>query len=237
MAFASVSDPLRRHYDDYYDGTSEWRRLGALDKAANLVRLCGANPHESVLEIGAGEGALLARLAELRFGSELHGLDVSRSGVEAARARDIPGLASCAVFDGDTVPFEDDRFDLAILCHVLEHAEHPRRLLAEAARVARRVFVEIPLEDTWRLPRDYAPDAVGHINFYTAKSVRRLVQSCGLEVRAQIVTNPSRGCQAWGSPARGSLRWVVKELALRAAPALAGRLFTYHGALLCESPR
>jgi protein-L-isoaspartate O-methyltransferase len=46
-----------------YRAPSEWRRLGAVDKAANVVALCEGRPHARVLEIGAGEGALLARLA------------------------------------------------------------------------------------------------------------------------------------------------------------------------------
>ena len=118
-------------------------------------RSARAVPHASLLEIGAGEGALLARLAELGFASALHAAEISESGVQAIRARGIPGLIDCRRFDGETLPWADASFDLAVLSHVLEHAEHPRRLLAEATRVARAVFVEVPLEDTWRLPRDF----------------------------------------------------------------------------------
>lgn len=235
MAIVTISEPLRRHYDGYYAGASEWRRLGAEDKAANVLCLCAGVPHERVVEIGAGEGSLLARLAELGFGAERSALDVSQSGVDAIQARRIPGLVEARVFDGYAAPFEDGHFDLAILSHVLEHAEHPRQLLTEAARVARRVFVEVPLEETWRLPRDFVPDDVGHINFYSEKSIRHLVQSCGLAVREQIVTNPSRATYSFRSSVSGSLRWGVKELLLRAAPGFSGRCFTYHSALLCEA--
>jgi hypothetical protein len=118
--------------------------------------------------------------------------------------------------------------------HVLEHAEHPRRLLAEAARVARAVFVEVPLEDTWRLPRDVRPDPVGHINFFHRRSLRRFVQTCGLEVLSERVDVPSREAMVFRSGWRGALAYGAKRLALRAAPALATRLSTYHGALLCR---
>ncbi len=47
--------------------------------------------------------------------------------------------------------------------------EHPRTLLHEARRVARHVFVEVPLEHNLRLPRDFAADDLGHINAYTRK--------------------------------------------------------------------
>jgi SAM-dependent methyltransferase len=235
---SAVSSELRGRYDRYYDaGPSEWRRLGALAKADNLIALCGEIPHESLLEIGAGEGALLARLAELGFGRWLHAAEISESGVREIRARGIPGLTACERFDGDALPWPDGSFDLAVLSHVLEHAEHPRRLLVEAARVARAVFVEVPLEDTWRLPRDFRPDGVGHINFFRPRSLRRFVQTCGLEVLAEGVAVPSREAMIFRSGTRGALAWVAKSVALRAAPRLATRLATYHGALLCRRPQ
>jgi SAM-dependent methyltransferase len=231
----AVSDGLRRHYDAYYEaGVSEWRRLGALAKAENVVALCTRVPHASLLEIGAGEGALLARLAELGFGEKLHAAEISRSGARAIRARGIPRLVAAVRFDGNRLPWADASFDLAVLSHVLEHAEHPRRLLAEAARVARAVFVEVPLEDTWRLARDYRPDAVGHINFFSPKSLRRLVQTCGLEVLAERVAVPSREAMVLHGGIRGALAHAAKSLALRLTPALATRLATYHGALVCR---
>lgn len=231
----AVSDALRKHYDRYYDdGPSEWRRLGALAKAENVVSLCTPAAHASLLEIGAGEGALLARLAELGFGKALHAAEISESGVRAIRARGIPGLVDCRRFDGETLPWPDDSFDLALLSHVLEHAEHPRRLLTEASRVARAVFVEVPLEDTWRLPRDFRPDPVGHINFFHRKSLRRFVQTCGLEVLAEQLAPQAREAMIFRSGRRGALTHAIKRLGLRVAPALATRLFTYHGALLCR---
>jgi hypothetical protein len=66
--------------------------------------------------------------------------------------------------------------------------EHPRQLIYEASRVARRVFIEVPLEDTARLPRDFVLDPVGHINFYSMKSIRRLAQSCDLRVTHERIT-------------------------------------------------
>jgi len=231
----AVSSELRSHYDRYYEGgPSEWRRLGALAKAENVLALCAAVPHASLLEIGAGEGALLARLAELGFARALHAAEISESGVREIRARGIQGLVECRRFDGETLPWPDASFDLAVLSHVLEHAEHPRRLLAEAARVARAVFVEVPLEDSWRLPRDFRPDPVGHINFFHRNSLRRLVQTCGLEVVSERVAPPAREAMIFRSGWRGALAYGVKLLALRAAPVLATRLSTYHGALLCR---
>ena len=46
-------------------------------------------------------------------------------------------------FDGQTIPYGDQEFDIAVLCDVLHHTPATAgRLLAEAARVARHVIVK-----------------------------------------------------------------------------------------------
>lgn len=236
MSAASLSERTRAHYADYSPAPNEWARLGALAKVDNLVRLAGDIARDRVLEIGCGEGALLARMDGLGFASELYGLEISERSVEAVRGRDLPTLAEVRCFDGARVPYPDDHFDLIVLSHVLEHVEHPRQLLYEAARVGRHVLVEVPLEDHWRLPRDYAPNAIGHINFFHARGMRRLLQSCELRVVGEHVATPSREAYAYQHGALGHLVWGCKEALLRVLPLLATRLSTYHGAFLCERP-
>lgn len=232
-----VSEWLLSHYDHYYeDGPSQWRRAGAVDKARNIVRLCEGLPVRSLVEIGAGEGSILQKLSDVSFAPELYALEISASGVAAIENREIRGLKECLRFDGREIPYDDNRFDLAVLSHVLEHVEHPRALLYEAMRVARYVFVEVPLEDTARLPRDFVQDDVGHINFYSPRTIRRLLQSCGLQVLRQETTNPSRETYVLRMGRRGIPVYYLKEYLLRLFPRVATRVFTYHSSLLCESP-
>lgn len=219
-----ISDHLHGNYEDYYkDGDSEWRRLGALGKADNIVSLCGDLPRSSVLEIGAGEGSILKRLSELNFGNELYALEISSSGVEAIKNKRISRLAECKVFDGYHVPYDEKRFDIAILSHVVEHVEHPRQLIYEASRVARYVFIEVPLEDTFRLPRNFVFDTVGHINFYSPSTIRQLVQSCNLRVLKQITKNPSKGMYIFQKGYKGLINWYIKQALLSSAPIIVAR--------------
>jgi ubiquinone/menaquinone biosynthesis C-methylase UbiE len=230
---SGVDERVRSQYDDYYaDGPSEWRRLGALDKAANVVALCGQLRCASVLEIGAGDGSILSRLSELGFAESLYGLDISSSGVEVIKRREIPRLVECRTFDGSQVPYESGRFDLAILSHVVEHLEHPRQLLYEAARTARYVFVEVPLEDMSRYGRDYRASKVGHINFYSRRTIRWLLQSCGLRILGQATTNPSKATYVHAAGRKGLVQYYVKQTLLTCSPELATRHFCYHEALL-----
>lgn len=224
MKDIAASDRLKNNYEDYYEsGDSEWRGLGAVDKCANIVSLCRDLPHAAILEIGAGEGAILKRLSDLGFGEKLHALEISPSGVEAIRSRGIPNLAECLLFDGYELPYDDSKFDLAVLSHVIEHVEYPRKLLYEAARVARHVFVEVPLEDTLRLKPDFVFDRVGHINFYSPVTFRRLVQTCNLEVLKQTVTNPSKAVHRYRYGWKGTVNYYIKEF------------FVYHSSLICRA--
>jgi len=120
-----------------------------------------------------------------------------------------------------------------VLSHVLEHAEHPRMLLYEASRVAKYVLVEVPLEDTVRMTPDFVFNSVGHINFYSWKTIRRLVQSCDLKVVSQVITHCSRPMYEYQSGRKGVLKYVIKDLLLRASERLACQLFTYHASILC----
>lgn len=233
MPETAVSGELKQHYDGYYkQGESVWRHVCAIDKADNIRRLAADIPHESVLEIGAGEGAILARLAELGFAPRLAALEISASGVEVIQRRSIPQVTDCRLFDGYHVPFADDTFDLAVLSHVIEHVEHPRLLLQEARRVARYVFIEVPIEDTIRLPRDWRPNAVGHINYYSLKSIRYLLQTSGMRVIAQEAVIPSLAVFSFHGARMAWLRRMIKLGLLRACPRLATAVCTYQSALL-----
>jgi ubiquinone/menaquinone biosynthesis C-methylase UbiE len=234
MEDLAVREEVQRIYEYSGKGDPEWRRLGAIGKADNIVQLCSPYPHGRVLEIGAGEGAILHRLSELDFGDDLYALEISGNAVSTIGERRIRSLRECRLYDGYHIPYDNDSFDLVLISHVLEHVEYPRKLLYEAMRVARYVFVEVPLEETIRQKRDFAFDPVGHINSYTSRSIRRFVQSAGLRVLRQSVTNPSYHVYRYRFGRRAFLRFLVKQCLLGAFPALATRLFTYHCSLMCQ---
>jgi SAM-dependent methyltransferase len=81
-----------------------------------------------VLDIGCGSGTLARRIMALRPDVTIEGIDVLvRPGTE------IP----VTEFDGDTIPWPDGHFDIALFVDVLHHTEAPARLLAEAKRVSK----------------------------------------------------------------------------------------------------
>src|SRR5919199_3054989 len=190
-----------RFYDEAYSqadpaaarGYGEWRALGARTKADHVVALLargGVRPRRLV-EIGCGAGSLLAELAARGVAPELEGLDLSAAAIEIARDQGLTGVRF-EVFDGARVPADDRAYDVAVLSHVLEHVPEPGALLAEAARVAAWVVVEVPLEDNRSAarPAKRAEAArIGHIQFFDRAAVRALCAAARLEVRTEL-TDP-----------------------------------------------
>jgi SAM-dependent methyltransferase len=92
-----------------------------------------------VLDVGAGTCDVAAALTVR--GRDVVALDVRDTSC-------VPGLRP-QLYDGKRLPFEDASFDWALLIDVLHHTD-PDRLLAEAGRVARNVFVHEDVYSTER---------------------------------------------------------------------------------------
>jgi len=184
MQEVNTGENLKTAYDSYYENNDEtWRMLGAKYKVQHILKVCEGRTFNKVLEVGAGDGVILKLLADMNFAPELHAVELSASGVERIKERNIPAIKSVQEFDGYHLPFEDESMDLIILTHVLEHVEHERLLLRELKRVAKMILIEIP--------RDYKTGvdarikhflAYGHINVYTPTSLRYLLLTEGLEI-------------------------------------------------------
>ncbi|TSD64000.1 class I SAM-dependent methyltransferase [Inquilinus sp. KBS0705] len=190
MAEEILSGNVKTAYDEFYKKHDEdWRMLGAKYKAQHIVDVCKCWCFDKVLEVGAGDGSILKYLSDANFSPEYHAVEISDSGVEHIKARNIKNLTSVQLFDGYELPYEDDSFDLVILSHVLEHVEHERLLLREIKRVTRNMVIEVPI--------DYKPGvdkrikhflAYGHINVYTPTSLRYLLQTEGFDIKADLVS-------------------------------------------------
>jgi SAM-dependent methyltransferase len=169
----------------YYDEI--WERLPANLRPPDFTRrraflLAYAMPGQRVLDLGCGEGAFTAALAEA--GTEGVGVEVAARAVERARAAH-PGLDFRHVAIDAPLPFEDASFDAVWVSEVLEHVADTARFLSEARRVLRPgglLLVTTPSAGrAWALvhwPPDPRSD---HLRFYTARSLRALLADFGFE--------------------------------------------------------
>jgi len=242
-----LSVSLREFYAPHYTVTDpaegerlgRWRALGAANKAAHVAAL-----HPSagaVVEIGCGDGALLAALRG--FAPVFDGFELSAPAASLAR-KTLPDARRIEPFDGAEVPAEDGAYDLAILSHVLEHVPVPRPLLAEAARVARAVLIEVPLEDNRSAARPgkrAEAASIGHLHFFSRAAVRELVDGAGLVREAELTDPLPRAHHAFfastlGARAAATAKWGLRAAAHRVAPQSCEAWFTVHYAVLARRP-
>ena len=101
-----------------------------------LVELTVAAPLGDLLDIGCGQGRLLKLLASRAH--RVVGVDVDPDARRLARAELLlAGVPNCSLRQGNmyALPFTDGEFDTVILDDVLNDADKPAAVIAEARRV------------------------------------------------------------------------------------------------------
>jgi Methyltransferase domain len=224
-----------------------WRAHGARLKADHGVELCrraGLRP-ATLVEIGCGDGALLEELGRRGLAPVLDGFELSAPAAALARGRTIPGARRIEAYDGAHVPAPDGAYDLAVLSHVLEHVPEPAAMLVEAARLARWVLVEVPLEanrSAARPAKRAEARRIGHLQAFDRGAIDALLAGAGLERRAELSDPLPYSHHAFfaatpGQRARAAAKTAVRRALWRLASRRVERLLTVHYAALAERPR
>ncbi|MDX2149553.1 MAG: methionine biosynthesis protein MetW [Bryobacteraceae bacterium] len=105
-------------------------------------------PKSTVLDLGCGEGELLAWLSDQKH--------VNGRGVEAVSAKVQKAIARGAlVFHGDIerclTDYPDNAFDYVILSQTLQETRKPLAVLTEMLRIGKRAIVAFPNFGHWRV--------------------------------------------------------------------------------------
>lgn len=235
----STGAEFQAQYEDYYaDGSVDTKRLiAAKQSVGHITAITNGERAHSIIDIGAGEGSVLQEIAIQDLADELAAVEISGSGLEAISRRKIAKLKSVERFDGYKIEHPDQSFDLGLALHVLEHVEHERMFLAEAARVCKKLYVEVPLEHIGNLQRSIQVSGpYGHINFYTRHSLVNLLETTGLRVERVMVFNHDLAYERLvGGDLKGTLKYHLRRGLLKIAPDIAQRNFVYvAGALCCK---
>src|ERR1700722_1889004 len=189
-ADCSGRDFYAEHYHQHLHRQAKWLEYGAVEKANSISELMDRNdirPH-SLLELGCGTGAVIVECERRGLAQEYTAVDYSQEAVHYLRSR-APAI-NCVTADITDAGFIlNDTFDVIVLSHVLEHLEEPLSFL-RAIRDRfhfKHLIVEVPLED---LPvprvkgwfRDRNKNPAGHVQFFTATTITKLVDSAGFEI-------------------------------------------------------
>lgn len=141
---------------------------------------------KSFLEIGCSAGQFLNQVKN-KFG-KLKGIELSKKCAEYVQNKWGISVYSEEISEID---WKGEMFDYIGFFQVLEHIENPKLFLNNIHRRLSnegKVFIEIPtLDDSlrklWKIPayeKFYYHEA--HLNYFTEKSVRILLEECGYKV-------------------------------------------------------
>lgn len=105
------------------------------------------HPHSKVLDLGCGDGTLLAHLRDRRQ-VQGYGLEIDTDKINTAIARGL-NIIEQDLNDGLT-RFADGSFDTVVMMRALQSVKNPRDLLVDMLRVAKEGIVTFPNFAYWQ---------------------------------------------------------------------------------------
>ncbi len=159
-------------------------------------------PDSRVLDVGCGDGALLAWLNEHKQ-IDGRGIELSMAGVRSAVAQGLSVIQGDA--DTDLTAYPAQAFDCVILSQTLQATRNPRVVLEHLLRIGKRAIVSFPNFGYWRvrlhlLLRGRMPVTKNlawqwydtpNIHLCTIRDFMDLCASAGIEVESALALDAS----------------------------------------------
>jgi SAM-dependent methyltransferase len=120
-----------KEYEAYFNYLKRISPRGRIYKrffASPILFLCARHFGSRVIEVGSGTGSGVLGA----FSRSVIGLDINPFAVEFCSSK---GLRAFVIEEDGRFPLPNDSSDVCIFDNVLEHIEHPRRVLDECYRV------------------------------------------------------------------------------------------------------
>lgn len=127
-----------------------------------------AKKHKSILDVGCADGFMFRDL----------NLNVVEVDIKYMFPDKYRGKVKFLLADAHNLPLKDKSFECVILGEVLEHVSDPVRVLREARRVGRYIYITTPNEYEWGIDQRPFTTAT-HIRFYTLEMLRNHIEESG----------------------------------------------------------
>ncbi len=164
-------------------------------------------PGSRVLDVGCGDGALLAALRDDKA-CDARGMEIDGANVAECVARGLSVIQGDA--DKDLAFYPDASVDYAILSQTLQTTMRPDRVLEELLRIGRRAFVSFPNFAHWKVRTSllwsgrmpvtrllpiawYETPNIHHV---TVSDFREMVRARGIKVEQAWFLRGDRRCSA-----------------------------------------
>src|ERR1700730_4526687 len=191
--------------DAFYENPAIVGSLLHKPRTSLALTLANATKARRILDLGCGDGAIAAELAE-SMNANVIGADVSALAAQRCSER---GIEAHQVSAGEEpLPFPDQSFVLVFMTEVLEHLVHPYAAMQEVRRVLapnghlvlstpnlaclpNRLLLLMGLQPVFTevsehlvLGRGFRMlgqrgQPVGHLRLYTNRALREFLESCG----------------------------------------------------------
>ncbi|MCL1831119.1 MAG: class I SAM-dependent methyltransferase [Oscillospiraceae bacterium] len=143
LASKSKFDSIAFNYEQSPEGrfTLRYRQ--------KILELCHRHQITRVLDVGCGSGHLLGQIKKSNT-CEAYGIDISPNMIEACK-RNYDDIYF-SVSSGEQLNYEDEFFDLVIICCTLHHLANPHVFYNEAYRVIKPSGLLIVAEPKYPFP-------------------------------------------------------------------------------------
>jgi len=163
-------------------------------------------PTDEVIEVGSGEGYGTKLLCEAA--ARVVGLDIDKATVGHATAKYGSDKVGFSLYDGRTIPFADNSFDLAVSFQVLEHIRDDAGHVAQICRILKPggMLVLTTPNRNYRLHPGQKPWNRFHIREYDPQQLAGTLRQSFAEVSVLGV----RGSDGVQAIERARVAWALR---------------------------
>ena len=221
-----MDENLRKQQELYDDG---WRRelLAGKEERGNLQtnlefldKTSVLKPGDKILEIGCGIGSAVFELS--KQGYEITGTDISSAAINYGLKK--YGDIHLEVQAAETLPYEDDSFDVVLSFDLFEHIAQIDRHVSEVRRVLRprgyyllqtpNKYSNVVYETLWTKSLQWRRY---HPSLHSPGQLRRRFAKHGFETRF-IKMNPINAFTLKKLKKLGPVGWIIRHVNFRLLP-------------------